>query len=899
MESAYAEFVGRGTELTTVAECAARAAQGAPCLVMVEGEAGIGKSALVRKAVTGLEGFSQYWATCDPAEQDYRFGVVEQLLRRVPQNELHGYPLLPRATEGAAPVEVGSELIRLLGALEAHGPVALVVDDVQWIDEASMGVLKFLVRRWWTERILLVATNRTAPPGLPTGIRRTDEKDAPERLVAAAEHAVVVSLAGLDRAEVIQLARASGAPDLDTGAADRLRDHTGGHPLYLRSLFTQASIQDLADPHSTLPVPDSLAATVRQILAGLNHDSRGLVEALAVLDAQVPLAVAAEVAGVDHAATALEPALASGLVEWWPESTTTPLRLRHNLQRTAIYEAISPPRRHQLHAAAVPLVDTNASWAHRVAATDHSDAALADELHTEAERQATAGRGARAATLLLWAADLSENRTIQEHRLLAATTHLLQANDYQRGYSLQQSIQQCAPSAARSTVLGRLAFGRGDFATAEDLLTRAVQQADEHEDTEAAALALIWLGGVYVWQSRGADALTPLRRALELGPSNPQTVGYAEYLWVLASEWIDGAAPTLRGFEARNPGLPMDAEAVELHDSVLLRARSIARGAMGHLGGATQDLVTLTKRQRDGLVVDVRATDHFMLASHQYWSGLWEEAVISAERALGLAATNGPLSGRAPGQAVTAMVAAGQGRWQAAEEHCRASHDAAKSSALFSDAIYPALAEAVLAQARDDPDGMFRALQPVHDGPQTGSMYSWRLIWLPLFAQGQIGVGRLDEAARTLLRIRELDVPSLQVGIRWLEGLLAEGRQDPGAAERWYREGVDLPAAPDDMPLHRALIEHAYGRLLLATGKAGRAAERLRAARSRYDALGAVPFSQRVEQELAAVGAPTGVRSPLGDLAQLTERERAVAHLAAQGMTNQEIAKELYVSAKT
>ncbi|MER7577802.1 AAA family ATPase [Streptomyces sp. NPDC126514] len=899
MRSSSAEFVGRETQLGALNACAGQAAEGMPSLIMVEGEAGIGKTALVRAAVSGLDDFSCLWSTCDETEQDYQLGVLEQFVRQVPRGELREHELLLRVTEQSSPLEVGAQLLRLLGTLEERRPVALVVDDIQWIDEASMRVLRFLTRRWWTERLLLAVTRRTPPPGTPPGQEGPGIQHELERLVASAERATVVALGGFSRAEVHKLAQAVGVTGLSTEIADRLHAHTAGHPLYLRSLITEASVQDLADPQRSMPVPQSLAATVRQTLSRLDRDSRLLVESLAVLDTQVPLAVAAEVAGLPDAVQALGPALASGLVEWQPQAPSTPLRLRHKLQRDAVYEGIEPSRRKLLHAAAAKLSSASAYWAHRVAATAQADDGLARELDGEAERNVAAGHNARAATLLLWACDLSTRPQDRQRRRLAAAVQLMQASDYQRGWSLETSLRQCAPSAMQSGVLGRLAFGRGDYGEAERLLRRAVEQAQSAGDTRTAAHVLSWLGGVYVALNRAADALPVLRRALDLGLPDPRFTGYTEYMWVLASEWTDEALMTLREFNARHPELPEAAEEVPLQDSLLLRARSIARGAMGHLHSATQDLSVLTKRQRDGAVGDARAADYFMVASHQYWAGMWEDALLNAERALGLAATNGPLSGRAPGHAVACMVAAGQGRWQAADDHCQASTEAAHRSGVFSDSIYPPMAAAVRAQAREDTEGMYRALKPIEDGPLIGSVLSWRLIWLPLFAQGQIGVGELDQAQHTLHRTRALDVPSLRVGLLWLEGLLAEGRHDPESAERCYREGVELPPAPDDIPLHRAFIEHAYGRFLHARGTTRPATEHLLSARRRYEQLGAVPFSLQVQRDLPSAKAHVASSSPLGTLAELTERERAIAHLAARGLTNQEIAKELYVSAKT
>jgi predicted ATPase len=166
----------------------------------------------------------------------------------------------------------------------------------------------------------------------------------------------------------------------------------------------------LADLGAPLPVPSSLAAVVQCSLSRLPDPSRRLAQALAVLDAQVPLALAGQVAQVEDPALALGPLLEAGLVEWSPAEASSPVRIGHQLQRKAIYNAIAPAHRRDLHISAVDLVDADGAWRHRVAAADHTDPALAEALEAEATRQQQAGQIQRAATLLLWAADLSPTR---------------------------------------------------------------------------------------------------------------------------------------------------------------------------------------------------------------------------------------------------------------------------------------------------------------------------------------------------------------------------------------------------------------------------------------------------------------------------------------------------------
>ena len=165
-------------------------------------------------------------------------------------------------------------------------------------------------------------------------------------------------LRGLSAEETAQVAAAAGAGALGRRALARLWEHTAGHPLYLRSLLAEAGPGALADPTRPLPVPSTLDALVRHTLDHLPADARRLTEALAVLDAPTPLALAAQLAGLPDAIAALETALAGGLVQWQPDEPTTPLRIHHPLQRDAVYHAIPPP-------AAVPCTPPPPPWSAR------------------------------------------------------------------------------------------------------------------------------------------------------------------------------------------------------------------------------------------------------------------------------------------------------------------------------------------------------------------------------------------------------------------------------------------------------------------------------------------------------------------------------------------------------
>ncbi|WP_328631339.1 AAA family ATPase [Streptomyces sp. NBC_00356] len=896
-------FVGRLRESDQLAVCAARARDGEAWLAVVEGEAGIGKSALARAMAASLRDFTVLWATGDPSETDLPGGVVSQLVRRVDRDMVAEFPLLAQGSAaGVSPHAIGGQLLLLLGALqESRGPVAVVVDDVHWTDPLSLQVLGFALRRLWADRVLTILLTRSDAEGTLETL---------DRLVRTLDRAVRVEIGGLDKDDVARMVRQLLDVRPAPGLVERLHSYTKGHPLHLRTVLAEVPVPTLQDEVAERwPIARTLRVGITSLLDQLPPDSVALLEAMAVLDTRLPLVTVAQIAALADPVRALEPALAAGLARWWPTEAQSPVALTHALQRDAVYDAIDPERRRALHAAAAGVVGTAAAWAHRVAAATSVDPGLAAELERSAHAEAVIGRNALAATRLLWASSLSADRADRERRLLAACAQSLLTLQPVAAVKLRTQVEDCAPGALRTCALGVMDLLDGRFVTAEARLTEAWNEALADPDSAwTAVLAGTFLTVVMIRHCRGAETVDIAGKTLAIGDLDPATSDLTRAVLATGRMWDQGPRAALLDVAH----LPAVATEVADHQLATLATRGVMQLFLGRLPAARTDLATVAHRDQQGAGSKLSHQSLSLLAILEYLAGDWNASESATDRALAIAAIQDHVLGDAAAGFAAVCVEAGRGQWEAAQDHADVLSRVAETlGSPPAETIYAALAQAMLAQARADHAAMLRSLEPLIDRVAADGDERIRLRFKPfwlwqqsLLVEALTGTGQLVTAALALddLRAGYDGTGYMQVVLARLGGRLAEVQGRPRDALAIYAHAATGTPAEggDTAPLFRAMLEHSYGRLLVATASGSRreAAKWFKSAHDRFSALQAAPFLERCDADLAAIGLTAPAQARSRALA-LTERELSVAHLVTCGRTNQEAAAELYISQKT
>jgi len=870
--SAPVGFVGRQSELRVLEERLAAAQKGRPQVVYVEAEAGAGKSTLFSQFIGSLSDAVVLQVGGDEAETLLSYGVIDQLQ---PGSQTE---------PGTDPMAVGARLVDLLDHLQSDGQVVvLAIDDLQWADRPSSRAVLFALRRLRADKVLTIVSTRVG--------ELTDPGWA--RFVGGDGRVTRIRLGGLSPEDLAALASELGLGVLSRRGASRLAAHTEGNALYCRALLDEIGIAGLSREDGGLPAPRELSAVILARVAALPTPAQSFLAAASVLGQHSPASTIASVAGLADVQMQVDEAVAAGLMS--EQRFASELNFTHPLYRAAIYSDLSPTSRRELHGRAAEFVTGRARLAHRVAASLGPDEALANEFEVSALASAALGELGASAWAREQAAALSPAVEDRERRLLDAAAVHLDAADTTAAARVLSSCQ--TSSARRDALTGLLGVFTGS-PSAEDRLLAAWQAHDRERERLIGARAATSLANWMVISGRPDQALAWAGRAVEgtVPDSALQAMARTAQAYAFAAAGRSPEGLDVLGF------LPVTGSEVAVLETDALIMRGMLKVYVDNLAGAIADLGVAAARLRTGLPATYPGPCMSHLSDAHFRRGDWDAAVTHAQLATDLAQDADRTLDLARAHARAAQVLAFRGQWSSAQAHVSAARDAAERFPQVLPVANAAVAAVSLASARGDLVGVMVATELVRSTGLVGvggcpGIFNWRA----MEADALINLGRLDDAEAALDdfegSIPQTGLASAAMSVARCRGNLAVARGNATQAEEQFAQAHSMERHVS-MPFEHALVNLDDGRRLRAIENQRGAVAQFEMAHRVFSELGADPFVQACATELAALQVAVASESP-AKLLGLSRAELAVARLVATGLTNKEVASELYVSVKT
>jgi DNA-binding CsgD family transcriptional regulator len=875
---------GRHSECEALDRLLQRIRVGESSALVLRGEAGIGKTALLEYVAEQASGCRVARAGGVQSEMELAFAGLHHLcaplldgLDALPAPQRDALQVAFGLREGATPDRflVALAVLSLLAEAAETRPLVCVIDDAQWLDRASALVLAFVARRLLAEQVAMVFAVR-------------EDADALDGLPE-------LHVEGLADADARSLLASAVFGRVDEPVLDRIVAETGGNPLAILELprgLTPAELAGGFGLPDARPLASRIEHTFLQRAQSLPHDTQRLLLAAAaepVGDLGL-LWRAAERLGIGIDAGG--PAEAAGLVQLGFR-----VHFTHPLVRSAVYRGAAPADRRTVHRALAestdPVADPDRRAWHAARATAAPDEHVAADMMRSADRAQRRGGRAAAAAFLQRATELTPDPSRRVERALAAAQAKLDVADYGAASELITAAQHSPLDELQRARLERLraeiAFARRRGSDAPPLLLDAARRL---EPLDAAAARETYLEAIAAAMFAGRLGAGPgVREVAQIALSAPPapepgsatdlllsalatrfTEGYATAFSPLSSALHAFGDPAGGGDDSRWLWLACRL-AQDLWDDELWHVLA-TRGV-----GVARETGALS-------TIPIAAT--YRAALHVHAGALDEASALIDEAEAITQATGG-----APLKYASLMLAAWRGD-QAQALHLieRAREEATDRGEGMGLGVL-GWATALLHNGGGRHDEALTAAQRACEHDDVG-LFAWALVEL---IEAGVRVGQLDAAATALDRLSERTRAS---GTEWALGIEAGSRallSDAGSAEPFYRESVERLARSRGA-IHLARSQLRYGEWLRRENRRTEARELLRAAHESFSRMGARAFAESAGRELLATG--ESVRRLTADTRDaLTPQEAQVARLVRDGHTNPEIGAQLYISPRT
>ena len=906
MRAADRPAVGREDELAAAVEFLDAIAAG-PAALLIEGDAGIGKTTVWRAAVTAAiaRGHRVLSATAIDVEADLPFVTLRDLLDDVPAEDTAALPAVQRRAlevalfRVAGPVgdqqtgqhAVSVAVLGVVRSLAAQRPLVIAVDDVGWIDPSSERVLSYVIRRLTTEPVgVLVARRPTGLPSDPLGLSASPLRDRLHRMTLAPLSA--------DQMQTL-LTETAGLPlPLRLGRA--VHRAAAGNPFYgleIARAVTRAGMRVLDE--DAPPLPGGLQTVTARRVAALRGPARRALAVAAALRSPT-VALITEVVGPDTV-DAIEEAAAEGLLTITTDGVTFP----HPLLRTAAAATLTPAERAELHrslAAAVDDPDERA--AHLAAGATAPDEAIALALDDAAARAMARGAPDAAAVLADRAAALTPPDS---------------------------------PRLADRTVrTGEYRYRAEDVAGAAAVL---VDVLDRLPACELRAEALLWLCYVRQAQNSMADVVGLGTRALADDPAPPlraaieRDLAYAHVIEgdpVTADRFATAALAT-----ANADGDPVSIGESEatcawtrfwtghgLHPELLAATRARTSWTRFTPQGAGPNavaamLLTWSDRIAEGRAAlqaeDARLVElgHdrprllmlFTLAELACRTGDWDEALGLAQEGLRLAELTGDVFYGALVRYAHGLVRAHRGHLAEATADARQVLAASREGGAAVAGRFGAALLGFIALSTGDHDGAH-----AHLGPLVAALPATYDPGLARFVPDDVeALARLGDRARAEAVLGPFEAQAVALDRPWALAAGARCRALLASAAGEQNGALDAVATAlaaherVPMPFERARTLLVAGSVRRRARRTGEARTTLEEALAEFERLGASTWAAQARDELQRIGGRTA-SAPASTPAStpvLTEAERRIAELVTAGYSNREVATTLFLTVAT